>query len=96
MDDLINAAGGKKETLDMLMDLFTLANCGSLLSDKEKWNIEYCIGKDNGCQGHTKRIWGTGTYTGDSSHCCAALHSGVVDSKGGFFKTLTGPSGDKF
>eukprot|EP00727_Mastigamoeba_balamuthi_P006345 m51a1_g2330 hypothetical protein (381) ;mRNA; r:519624-524623 len=44
----------------------------------------FCKGRNAGCQGG--QIWGTGTYTGDSNRCSAALHSGTIGCSGGTFK----------
>ncbi|WP_291208714.1 LCCL domain-containing protein [Hyphomonas sp.] len=43
-------------------------------------------------QGRSNRVWGTGTYTGDSSLCMAAVHAGVVGRSGGNVEVkATGP-----
>jgi hypothetical protein len=41
-------------------------------------------------------VWGTGTYTDDSSVCTAALHSGVIGMEGGRFTVIISPGQEMY
>ena len=39
----------------------------------------------------TESVWGSGPYTNDSSICTAAIHAGVLSSRGGTVRVLAAP-----
>jgi hypothetical protein len=48
-------------------------------------NLHYCKGKINSCAGNDNYVYGNNPYTDDSNKCSAAVHSGLIDTNGGFF-----------
>ncbi len=47
--------------------------------------------------GHARRVWGTYTYTSDSSVCTAAVHIGLITAAaGGYVTVLLGGGADSF
>lgn len=60
---------------------FGLSNCQKI------GDYFYCIGINNGCPAQTKDyVWGSNPYTNDADMCGCAVHAGVIDRDGGFFK----------
>jgi hypothetical protein len=45
---------------------------------------------------HTQAIWGSGTYTGDSHLCTAAVHAGVIGPEGGEITVMVVPAPDEY
>ena len=58
-------------------------------------DLYYCKGKDNGCSNMEWTVYGNNPYKYHSGKCLAALHSGIITTRGGLFRVTVKDCGRK-